>query len=64
MRVNRRWAKMEHLVESDATINGGNSGGALLPQARWVAGANAPTVDILDTTKDRKSTRLNSSHRT
>lgn len=27
-----------------------NSGGTLLPNARWVAGSNAPTVDILDTT--------------
>lgn len=31
-----------------------NSGGALLPNARWVAGSNAPTVDILDTTDLRE----------
>lgn len=32
----------------DVLLN--NSGGALFPNARWLAGPNAPTVDILDTT--------------
>ncbi len=31
-----------------------NSGGTLLPNARWVAGSNAPTVDILDSTDLRQ----------
>jgi len=41
LRVKRRWAKLEHLIESDATINGGNSGGALLDRNGRLVGINS-----------------------
>jgi S1-C subfamily serine protease len=41
LRIKRRWAKLEHLVESDATINGGNSGGALLDRNGRLVGINS-----------------------
>lgn len=41
LRVKRRWGKLEHLIESDATINGGNSGGALLDRNGRLVGINS-----------------------
>ena len=41
LRVKRRWAKLERLIESDATINGGNSGGALLDRNGRLVGINS-----------------------
>ncbi len=39
--VKGRWAKMEHLIETDAAINGGNSGGALLDLNGRLVGINS-----------------------
>jgi serine protease Do len=41
IRVRGRWAKLENLVETDAAINGGNSGGALLDMAGRLVGINS-----------------------
>ncbi|MFN9442314.1 MAG: trypsin-like peptidase domain-containing protein [Planctomycetota bacterium] len=41
LRVKRRWAKLANLIESDATINGGNSGGALLDRDGRLVGINS-----------------------
>ncbi|MFM1870902.1 MAG: hypothetical protein RL398_324 [Planctomycetota bacterium] len=41
IRVRGRWAKLEHLIETDAAINGGNSGGALLDMAGRLVGINS-----------------------
>ena len=41
IRVKGRWAKLENLVETDAAINGGNSGGALLDHAGKLVGINS-----------------------
>lgn len=41
LRIKGRWAKMEHLLETDAAINGGNSGGALLDMAGRLVGINS-----------------------
>lgn len=41
IRVRGRWAKMEHLLETDAAINGGNSGGALLDMQGRLVGINS-----------------------
>ncbi len=41
IRVKGRWAKLEHLIETDAAINGGNSGGALLDMAGRLVGINS-----------------------
>lgn len=39
--VRGRWAKLEHLIETDAAINGGNSGGALLDMNGRLVGINS-----------------------
>lgn len=39
--VRGRWAKMENLIETDAAINGGNSGGALLDMNGRLVGINS-----------------------
>ena len=41
IRVKGRWAKLEHLIETDAAINGGNSGGALLDMTGRLVGINS-----------------------
>ncbi len=41
IRVRGRWAKLEHLIETDAAINGGNSGGALLDMKGRLVGINS-----------------------
>jgi S1-C subfamily serine protease len=41
IRVRGRWAKLPHLLETDAAINGGNSGGALLDAAGRLIGINS-----------------------
>ncbi len=41
LRVRGRWAKLEHLIETDAAINGGNSGGALLDMCGRLVGINS-----------------------
>lgn len=41
IRVKGRWAEMENLLETDAAINGGNSGGALLDGAGRLLGINS-----------------------
>jgi S1-C subfamily serine protease len=41
IRVKGRWAKLAHLIETDAAINGGNSGGALLDGAGRLIGINS-----------------------
>ena len=41
IRVKGRWAKLEHLIETDAAINGGNSGGALLDMSGRLVGINS-----------------------
>ena len=41
LRVKGRWAKLEHLIETDAAINGGNSGGALLDMNGRLVGINS-----------------------
>ncbi len=41
LRVRGRWAKLEHLIETDAAINGGNSGGALLDMNGRLVGINS-----------------------
>ncbi|MBX3463852.1 MAG: trypsin-like peptidase domain-containing protein [Planctomycetes bacterium] len=41
IRVRGRWAKLEHLIETDAAINGGNSGGALLDMHGRLVGINS-----------------------
>jgi S1-C subfamily serine protease len=41
LRVRGRWAKLEHLIETDAAINGGNSGGALLDMHGRLVGINS-----------------------
>jgi S1-C subfamily serine protease len=39
--VRGRWAKLEHLIETDAAIKGGNSGGALLDMNGRLVGINS-----------------------
>lgn len=39
--INGRWAKMNNLIETDAAINGGNSGGALLDMNGRLVGINS-----------------------
>jgi len=41
IRVKGRWAKLKHLIETDAAINGGNSGGALLDMNGRLVGINS-----------------------
>lgn len=41
IKVRGRWAKLEHLIETDAAINGGNSGGALLDMQGRLVGINS-----------------------
>ncbi|MCK5944176.1 MAG: trypsin-like peptidase domain-containing protein, partial [Planctomycetes bacterium] len=41
IRVRGRWAKLKHLIETDAAINGGNSGGALLDMDGRLVGINS-----------------------
>lgn len=41
IRVKGRWAKLKHLIETDAAINGGNSGGALLDMDGRLVGINS-----------------------
>lgn len=41
IRIRGRWAKFEGLVETDAAINGGNSGGALLDLDARLVGINS-----------------------
>jgi S1-C subfamily serine protease len=41
LHVRGRWAKLEHLIETDAAINGGNSGGALLDMNGRLVGINS-----------------------
>ncbi|MGC6487393.1 MAG: trypsin-like peptidase domain-containing protein [Planctomycetota bacterium] len=41
IRVKGRWAKLRHLIETDAAINGGNSGGALLDMSGRLVGINS-----------------------
>ncbi|MBK8979341.1 MAG: trypsin-like peptidase domain-containing protein [Planctomycetes bacterium] len=41
IRVRGRWAKLPHLLETDAAINSGNSGGALLDAAGRLIGINS-----------------------
>ena len=41
IRVQGRWAKLPHLLETDASINGGNSGGALLDRRGRLIGINS-----------------------
>jgi S1-C subfamily serine protease len=41
LRVRGRWAKLAQLVETDAAINGGNSGGALLDANGRLVGINS-----------------------
>ncbi|MEO6593785.1 MAG: trypsin-like peptidase domain-containing protein [Planctomycetota bacterium] len=41
LRVRGRWAKLENLLETDAAINGGNSGGALLDMNGRLVGINS-----------------------
>lgn len=41
IKVRGRWAKLQHLIETDAAINGGNSGGALLDMSGRLVGINS-----------------------
>ncbi|HEX6810488.1 MAG TPA: trypsin-like peptidase domain-containing protein [Planctomycetota bacterium] len=41
LKVRHRWAKLENLIETDAAINGGNSGGALLDMNGRLVGINS-----------------------
>lgn len=41
IRVRGRWAELKHLIETDAAINGGNSGGALLDMDGRLVGINS-----------------------
>ncbi|MCB9876090.1 MAG: trypsin-like peptidase domain-containing protein [Planctomycetes bacterium] len=41
IRVKGRWAKLDNLIETDAAINGGNSGGALLDMNGRLVGINS-----------------------
>jgi S1-C subfamily serine protease len=41
IRVRGRWAKLANLIETDAAINGGNSGGALLDMTGRLVGINS-----------------------
>lgn len=41
IKVRGRWRKLEHLIETDAAINGGNSGGALLDMNGRLVGINS-----------------------
>lgn len=41
LKVRGRWAQLEHLIETDAAINGGNSGGALLDMHGRLVGINS-----------------------
>lgn len=41
IQIKGRWAKMENLLETDAAINGGNSGGALLDLSGRLVGINS-----------------------
>ncbi|MBL8755368.1 MAG: trypsin-like peptidase domain-containing protein [Planctomycetes bacterium] len=41
LRIRGRWAALKHLIETDAAINGGNSGGALLDMNGRLVGINS-----------------------
>ncbi|MGB3969172.1 MAG: trypsin-like peptidase domain-containing protein, partial [Planctomycetota bacterium] len=41
LRIKGRFAKLQHLIETDAAINGGNSGGALLDMNGRLVGINS-----------------------
>jgi hypothetical protein len=46
IRVRGRWAKLPHLLETDAAINGGNSGGPLFDSAGRLLGINSAGGDL------------------
>ncbi len=46
IRVRGRWAKLPHLLETDAAINGGNSGGPLFDAAGRLIGINSAGGDL------------------
>src|SRR5207248_9766183 len=58
-------APIDHAIQTDAALNHGNSGGPLLNAQGQVVGVTSQ-IQTTGTNggKDRKSTRLNSSHRT
>ncbi|MBI5852901.1 MAG: trypsin-like peptidase domain-containing protein, partial [Planctomycetes bacterium] len=46
IRVKGRWAKLPHLLETDAAINPGNSGGALVDHAGRLLGINSAGASL------------------